>query len=201
VLLQELGQNFSQPEKARPLIKKLLNKWIDFDNEFGLNPPLWARKDKNWTQKVHDLADVLGMVQKNYVPDQNLAHINVIKFSRRLTYLYEYRPMPERAKFLLNFPRLFDGIWSGYYDDDLELLRKNAAELADKSFELPDYMPEQIKSMVNDFIYKAEQINRLAAQPGACNSNALYTVLSVAEDDFSLLNEKLNSFKNEDVKK
>lgn len=186
--LKDIGQNFPDQTKARPLIKKLMDKWISYSTRFAYNPPDWAKEDKNWLKKMRNLADLIGAIQKNYLTNQRQAHIEVLAFSRRLTYLFEKKPLNPMNHFLLSFPQTFDELWQHYYDQNLEPFKESCRKLLKLCMVLPDYVPAKARRSCREFIYSAEELVRLAKSHQPFNSTTLYQGLTFSEQEFSELN-------------
>jgi hypothetical protein len=194
VALRRLGQNFEDSDQTKPNIKKLMEKWIRFSNRFRIYPPEWAKPDPNWKEKMNDLADLIGLIQKNYPIDQRQSHIAVIKFSRHLSYLYEFMPMNDLARFLLGFPALFDKVWNNYYGRDLKQLREDSTELYNAAMSLPSKLPAELRRESRKFLYAIEEMHRLALQNNPLTGMAFNLSLSDAETEFSGLNLKISEY-------
>jgi len=190
-LLQNLGQNFSDSEKSGQIIRQLMQKWIEFSNSYGQFPPEWAKADTRWQAKFADLADIIGSMQKNHVSDPRQTHIDAIKFSRRLSYLYEYMPMSRLARFLMHFPADFDSLWTSYYDQNESLLRSAAREILKNTESLPDQLPDEMRSITRNFVFTVEELHRIASSEQPFKTATLYLSLSAAETEFAAINQKL----------
>jgi len=190
-VLQNLGKNFSNSEKSAPIIKQLMQKWIAFSNSYSQFPPEWAKPDPRWRDKFSDLANITGEIHKNHVNDPMQTHIDAIKLSRRMSFLYEYMPMSELARFLMKFPASFDLLWTSYYAQNNELLTTSAERILKYSENLPDQLPSEMRSLTRDFIFSVEELHRIARSDRPFNSTTLYLSLSAAETKFSEINQKL----------
>ena len=190
-LLKELGQNFSNSVKSAQTIKQLMQKWIEFSNSYGQFPPEWAKPDPRWRNKFADLADIIGAIHKNHISDPMQTHIDAIKFSRRLSFLYEYMPMSELARFLMNFPASFDRLWTSYYEQNAEQFKTSAEQILKHSEILPDQLPDGMRGLTRDFVFAVEELHRVARSDKPFTSTTLYLSISAAETEFAEINQKL----------
>lgn len=190
-VLQNLGKNCFDNEKSAPVVKELLQRWVEFSNKYGQFPPEWARNDQNWRTKLADLADIVGSIHKNHEKDPRQTHINAVKLSRRIAYLYEHMPMDKLARYLMKFPADFDHLWTSYYEQNYEQFRADAVQLLKDCELLPDYLPDKMRRLARNFTFMIEELNRLAASNRPFTSTALYMSLTTAEEEFSLISQKL----------
>ncbi|MBU1108030.1 MAG: hypothetical protein KKB51_15260 [Candidatus Riflebacteria bacterium] len=190
-VLKNLGQNFSSSEKSAPIIKELMQKWIEFSNKYGQFPPEWAKSDQRWRDKFADLANIIGEIHKKHISDPMQTHIDAIKLSRRLSFLYEYMPMNELASFLMKFPANFDHLWTSYYEQNDELLKTSVEQILKHSEALPDQLPDGMRSLARNFVFSVEELQRIARSDRPFNSTTLYLSLSAAETEFAAINQKL----------
>ncbi|EKD82966.1 MAG: hypothetical protein ACD_39C00974G0001 [uncultured bacterium] len=168
-----------------------MQKWIEFSNNYGQFPPEWAKTDSHWRNKFADLADIIGAIHKNHISDPRQTHIDAIKFSRRLSYLYEHMPMDRLARFLMHFPANFDHLWTSYYDQNSELLKTSVEQILKNSEALPDQLPENMRGLARNFVFSVEELHRIAVSEQPFKSTTLYLSLSAAETEFAEINQKL----------
>lgn len=195
-LVQNFGQNLSVKEKGPLMMEKLMKKWIDFSGSYDQFPPEWAKNDENWRKKLNDLTDIIGSMNKMYVADSGKAHADTMKFSRRLTFLFEHMPMSRFAKFMLSFPGSIDQLWSAYYEKNLEHLRANDAMILKSSAALADQLPEnsseKVRNLAKIFASSVEDLHRLIDSGKPLEGLALNIKLTKVEEEFAEISKELN---------
>lgn len=194
--VQNFGQNLSDKEKGPLMMQKLMKKWIDFSGSYDQFPPEWAKNDENWRKKLNDLTDIIGSINKTYVADSGKAHADTMKFSRRLTFLYEYMPMSRFARFMLSFPGTIDQLWSAYYEKNVEQLRANGAMILKSSAALPDQLPqdssENVRALAKNFASTVEDLHSFIDTGKPFDGLALNIKLTKVEEGFAEISKELN---------
>lgn len=191
--VKDLGDNYMFADQAEPLLNNLMTRWVEFSGSFNQFPPDWGKSDPNWNSKFTDLGSIIGEVRRQLASDTVRAHAEMLKFSRRLPWLYEFMPMSDRARLLLEFTRVFDGLWQAFYAQDLGKLKQYALELGARSSELQAMLADSEKELAVVLAERAEQVRVMSTQLNAFKTMTLQMTLSAAEAEFVSLNEKLSA--------
>lgn len=193
IAIKELGENFTFADKAEPLLNQLMNRWVEFSSSFSQFPPDWGKKDPAWKAKFADLGAIIGEIRRDLTSDKITAHAKMLKFSRRLAWLYEFMPMTDQARLLLEFTHYFDGLWAAYYSKDLDLLKKHANDLQVGCKALYVMLSDEDKKLATNLLATAEQVRVMSTQINAFKTVTLEPTLSAAEGEFVALNAKLSA--------
>ncbi len=172
---------------------EFMNQWLAFANSFHLFPPEWGRKDPAWSDKFRDLGMIIGEIRRQLGNDQVLAHDSMLRFSRRLSLLYEYMPMDDRSRLLLQFTRCFDGLWEAFFARNQALLKLHAAEFKSNCEKLNSLIGGQEREQVITLADWAEKVRVMSTQINAFQTVTLRMTLSGAEAEFVSLNAKLSA--------
>lgn len=191
--VKALGDKFTDEKDAQQQLVKFMSRWVEFSNSFNQFPPEWARQDPLWKEKFSDLGVIIGEIRRQLIADKVAAHDAMLKFSRRLSWLYEYMPKSERAQLLLQFTRCFDGLWAALPEQSLAELKIHAADLVSKCKILETMVEKDEKYLAANLASFAEQLRVISTQINAFKTKTLRMTLSAAEGEFITLNEKLSA--------
>lgn len=200
--IRNLGQNSSDEKKAEKYLFELMSRWVDFSSAFNQFPPEWGKLDPAWASKFSDLGRIIGEIRRQLDVDPVRAHDEMLRFSRRLSFLYENMPKTDRARVLLDFTRSFDGLWSALFDQNHDLLKKNAQLLISSCKKLQTLVDADEKFLAANMAAWAEQIRVLSTQVNVFKAATLRMTLTAAEAEFVSLNERFSaSMTDSDLKK
>lgn len=200
--IRNLGENYSDGKKAEKFLFELMSRWVDFSSAFNQFPPEWGKLDPAWGSKFSDLGRIIGEIRRQLDVDPVRAHDEMLRFSRRLSFLFEAMPKNDRARVLLDFTRSFDGLWSALLDQNHDLLKENAQLLISSCKALQALVSENEKFLAANMTAWAEQIRVLSTQINVFKATTLRMTLTAAEAEFVSLNEKISaSMPHADLKK
>lgn len=200
--VRDLGENYSDEKKAEKYLFELMARWVDFSSAFNQFPPEWGKLDPAWGSKFSDLGRVIGEIRRQLDVDPVRAHDEMLRFSRRLSFLYETMPKTDRARVLLDFTRSFDGLWSALFDQNHDLLKENARLLINSCKALQTLVDENERFLAANMAAWAEQIRVLSTQVNVFKAATLRMTLTSAEAEFVSFNEKISaSMPHNDLKK
>jgi len=200
--IRNLGENYTDEKKAEKYLFELMSRWVDFSSAFNQFPPEWGKLDPAWGSKFSDLGRIIGEIRRQLDVDPVRAHDEMLRFSRRLSFLYENMPKTDRARVLLDFTRSFDGLWSALFDQNHDLLKENAQLLINSCNALQALVDENEKFLAANMAAWAEQIRVLSTQINVFKAATLRMTLTAAEAEFVNLNEKISaSMPHSDLKK
>lgn len=191
--IRNLGENYTDEKKAEQYLFELMSRWVDFSSAFNQFPPEWGRLDPAWGGKFSDLGHIIGEIRRQLDADPVRAHDEMLRFSRRLSFLYEKMPKSEKARLLLDFTRSFDGLWSALFAQNHDLLKDNAQLLISSCKALQAMVGENEKFLAANMAAWAEQIRILSTQINVFKTATLRMTLTAAEAEFVSLNEKISS--------
>ncbi|MBU1105970.1 MAG: hypothetical protein KKB51_04805 [Candidatus Riflebacteria bacterium] len=185
--------NKSQSKEEMPLhMQRFMVQWIEFNNRFRTNPPEWAKKDLEWSNKFNRLTELIGTIRNDLVsiqPDQQKAHSNIMKFTRLLTGLYDSLPMDSRSRLLLDITMDFDHIWDAWHDQDHKMLIESTEKLAVSCQKLAEGLDDSAKKQLDDTLYRCEELQKMAKKDGVFEGKSFEFMLSMAENEFAKFND------------
>ncbi len=190
---QNLGSNYLDEVKSPQLLADLMRQWVEFSTAFAVFPPEWARNDKNWLAKFNDLGAIIGRIRSLLPSDPERAHNEMLKFSRRLSLLYELMPMSERSRLLLSFTACFDALWTAFFAQNHADLRHHCDDLLQKCARLAEMVDEETAAAVRVMTDRAVQLRVAARQINAFKTMTLRLNLAGTEGEFIRINEKLSA--------
>ncbi len=176
----------------KPLVD-LMNRWLEFANSFNQFPPEWGRNDPDWKHKFSDLGMIIGQIRRQIGKDKVAVHDSMLRFSRRLTFLYEYMPMGDQQRLLLEFTRCFDGLWNAFSAQDRDGLKLYVARLKEGCEKLHGLISDKEREHALNLAALAERLRVMSTQINAFQTVTLRMTLSAAEAEFVSLNEKLSA--------
>ncbi len=191
--IRDLGENYSDETKAEKYLFELMARWVDFSSAFNQFPPEWGRLDPTWGSKFSDLGRIIGEIRRQLEADPVRAHDEMLRFSRRLSFLYEKMPKTDKAGVLLDFTRSFDGLWNALFEQNHALLKENSRLLISSCNALQALVGENEKLLAANMAAWAEQIRVLSTQVNVFKSATLRMTLTAAEAEFVSLNEKISA--------
>lgn len=190
--IKTLDNSFSDQVVLQKTLLDFMNRWVEFANSFNQFPPEWGRQDPNWQSKFSDLGTIIGEIRRKMVSDRLGVHDEMLKFSRRLSLLYEYMPMSDQARLLLEFTRSFDHLWGAFFAKNRELLKLHVAELQRNCEKLHAVIDEPDREKTTKLVELAERLRAMSTQINAFQTVTLRMTLIAAEGEFINLNEKLS---------
>ena len=193
ILGKDLNENAKSPDAPKKL-DALMSSWLTFSNTYLVFPPEWGKTDENWKNKFDDLAKTLGEIRKYLGKDKPKTHKSIMKFSRRLSRLYEKMPNTPEGSLLLTFTYGVDDLWVGFDNKDLEGIRKTVEKLNSQYPLLKSTFKERSKAghIINiegrlDFLTEY-------SEPGKkLDSFSISILISLLENDLTKLNEELSA--------
>lgn len=191
--IKSLGDSYTNKTAGERELNELMNLWVKFSSSFAQFPPQWANDDPDWQKKFVDLGNIIGEIRRYIQTDKDKAHINMLRFSRRLPQLYVHMPMSEQAKILLQFTACFDNIWEAFYAQDLAALRIYSNELKDKCKFLEPLVPDKHGADVKVLAEYAEQLRIISTQINAFKTVTLQMIIINAEGQFVVLNGRISN--------
>ena len=193
VAIKVLGEQYLDEKLAERRLVEFMSCWVEFAASFSQFPPEWGGKDSQWQAKFSELGRIIGEIRLKMKVDRHAAHDEMLKFSRRLSWLYECMPMGERPRLLLEFTRCFDGLWSACSSRNRADLLEQSAELTRLSDRLTKMLADTESELVKIIGSRAEQLSELSTRENVFESMTLRMTLSAAEAEFASLNEKLSA--------
>ncbi len=193
VLGKELNENIKSPDATKKL-DELMSSWLTFSNTYLVFPPEWGKTDENWKNKFDDLAKTLGEIRKHLGKDNPKTHKSIMKFSRRLSRLYEKMPNTTESSLLLTFTYGVDDLWISFENKDLEGIRKTVEKLNSQYPLLKSTFKE--KSKAGHIINIEGRLDFLTeySEPGKkLDSFSISILISLLENDLTKLNEELSA--------
>ncbi len=193
VLGKELNENIKSPDATKKL-DELMSSWLTFSNTYLVFPPEWGKTDENWKNKFDDLAKTLGEIRKHLGKDNPKTHKSIMKFSRRLSRLYEKMPNTTDSSLLLTFTYGVDDLWISFENKDLEGIRKTVEKLNSQYPLLKSTFKE--KSKAGHIINIEGRLDFLTeySEPGKkLDSFSISILISLLENDLTKLNEELSA--------
>ncbi len=193
VLGKELNENIKSPDATKKL-DELMSSWLTFSNTYLVFPPEWGKTDENWKNKFDDLAKTLGEIRKHLGKDNPKTHKSIMKFSRRLSRLYEKMPNTTESSLLLTFTYGVDDLWISFDNNDLEGIRKTVEKLNSQYPLLKSTFKE--KSKAGHIINIEGRLDFLTeySEPGKkLDSFSISILISLLENDLAKLNEELST--------
>lgn len=193
VLGKELNENIKSPDATKKL-DELMSSWLTFSNTYLVFPPEWGKTDENWKNKFDDLAKTLGEIRKHLGKDNPKTHKSIMKFSRRLSRLYEKMPNTTESSLLLTFTYGVDDLWISFENKDLEGIRKTVEKLNSQYPLLKSTFKE--KSKAGHIINIEGRLDFLTeySEPGKkLDSFSISILISLLENDLAKLNEELSA--------
>ena len=193
VLGKELNENIKSADAPKKL-DELMSSWLTFSNTYLVFPPEWGKTDENWKNKFDDLAKTLGEIRKHLGKDNPKTHKSIMKFSRRLSRLYEKMPNTTESSLLLTFTYGVDDLWISFENKDLEGIRKTVEKLNSQYPLLKSTFKE--KSKAGHIINIEGRLDFLTeySEPGKkLDEFSISILISLLENDLTKLNEELSA--------
>ena len=193
VLSKTLNENVKSPDASQKL-ENLMNQWMTFTNTYLVFPPEWGKTDEKWKDKFDDLAQTLGEIRKYLGKDYPKTHKAIMKFSRRLSRLYEQMPNTSESSLLLDFTYGVDDLWVSFDKEDLDGIRKVVERLNSKYALLNETFKERdssghIKNIEGRLDFLTEY-----SEPGKkLDGFAISVLINFLENDLITLNEELSA--------
>ncbi len=191
--VKELGDGYSDNDAAEKLLLAFMNSWVDFSSSFSQHPPDWGKDDSEWQAKFSELGRIIGEIRRRLVTDQIGAHEEMLKFSRRLSGLYEYMPMSDRERLLLEFTSCFDHLWEAFFAQNLDGLKSHATAMIGLCSRLENMVSAEDREKPKNISKWSGQIRDLAGQPDVFKNSTLRMTLSLSEAEFINLNKRLSA--------
>ena len=193
VLSQNLNENIKKPEASNKL-ENLMNEWMTFSNTYLVFPPEWGKSDDKWRDKFNDLALTLGEIRKHIGKNYPQTHKAIMKFSRRLSRLYEKMPNTSESALLLDFTYGVDDLWVCYDNKDLEGIRKIVEKLNSKYEPLKKSFKEKDKTgHIKNIEGRLDFLTEYSEPNKKFEDFPISVLINHLENDLSKLNEELSA--------
>ena len=193
IATKDLNENAKKPEASKKL-EELMNSWLSFSSRYVAFPPEWGKRDENWKAKISDLSHILGEIRKYLGKDYLSVHREIMRFSRRISKLYEKMPRTYEASLLLNLTYDIDTLWLLVEKEDNKSVNLLATKLLEDCSELKKAFSKNYEDKVLDMEYRIEHIIEYSARRefATFQLNVLVTKL---EDDLTELNKRISEDK------
>ena len=193
VLGKELNENAKSPDAPKKL-DELMSSWLTFSNTYLVFPPEWGKKDENWKNKFDDLAKTLGEIRKYLGKDNPKTHKSIMKFSRRLSRLYEKMPNTTESSLLLTFTYGVDDLWISFDNNDLEGIRKTVEKLNSQYPLLSSTFKEKSKAgHIKNIEGRLDFLTEYSEPSKKLDGFSISILISLLENDLTKLNEELSA--------
>ena len=193
VLSKDLNEGVKSPDASKKL-ENLMNQWMNFSNTYLVFPPEWGKADEKWQSKFNDLAQTLGEIRKNITQDYSKTHKAIMKFSRRLSRLYEKMPNTPESSLLLDFTYGVDDLWISFDNKDLSGIRKIVEMLDSKFILLNNTFKERAKSgQISNIEGRLDFLLEYTKPTKNFDGFAIGTLINLLENDLAKLNEELSA--------
>ena len=193
VLSQNLNENIKTPEASKKL-ENLMNEWMNFSNTYLVFPPEWGKSDDKWKNKFNDLAQTLGEIRKNLGNNYPKTHKAIMKFSRRLSRLYEKMPNTSESSLLLDFTYGVDDLWIGFDNKDLDGIRKVVENLNSKYVLLNNTFKDRDKSgHIKNIEGRLDFLTEYSEPNKKFDAFSISILINLLENDLAKLNEELSA--------
>lgn len=192
VAAKNLNENAKKPE-AKQKLEELMNNWLEFSNKYIVFPPEWGKNDEKWKEKFSDLARILGEIRKYLGTDYFKAHSEILRFSRRISKLYEKMPRSHEASLLLDLTYSIDDLWLLIEKEDAkgvnQLSRKlvaNSKAMSEAFAKNHKYKTEDIENRINLLIKYSDDYSKFA-------TFQIRVLATKLEDDLTELDKEISS--------
>ena len=193
VLSKNLNENIKSPDASKKL-ENLMNQWMNFTNTYLVFPPEWGKTDEKWKIKFDDLAMTLGEIRKNIGKDYPKTHKAIMKFSRRLSRLYEKMPNTSESSLLLDFTYGVDDLWISFDNKDLGGIRKVVENLNSKYVLLKKTFKDKDKSgHIKNIEGRLDFLTEYSEPNKNLDGFAVSVLINLLENDLAKLNEELSA--------
>lgn len=192
-LATRIGQNIDSKEKTLLTVKELMKVWIDFDNRFSQFPPEWAKQDKEWKNKLRDLADRIGTINTTAKKDLGKTHDMVLDFSKKIMLLYEFLPKSNIGQQLWIILASLQKLADANAQKNAQLFDEKLKETVQALVELKQILPANQKPYLDEFGARLKALEELRLENPDEMSFKLKMVLMMADDAYIKMNEKLSA--------
>ena len=193
VLSKDLNENVKSPDASKKL-ENIMNQWMIFTNTYLVFPPEWGKTDENWQYKFNDLALTLGEIRKLIGKDYPKTHKAIMKFSRRLSRLYEKMPNTLESSLLLDFTYGVDDLWISFDKKDLNEIRIISEKLFLKYILLDKTFKDRAKSgQIKNIEGRIDFLIDYSKPGKEFDAFAISTLINLLENDLAKLNEELSA--------
>jgi hypothetical protein len=192
--IKSLGEEALKVEKALPLLDRLMMEWVEFDVAYSNSPPVWAKKDNTWKSKFKLISNGIGMIRQGYQQkDLELAHRVTLSISRKISRLFEFMPMDETNRYLVNFAMYIDKLWDAFYADDGEAFGASIADFESSALSFNSQLSKGKKLLAQDFLIRINEVKLFSTPRPPSMSNMLSNNLELIEKSFVNLNLAFSS--------
>lgn len=193
VLSKTLNENVKSPDASQKL-ENLMNQWMNFTNTYLVFPPEWGKTDNKWKDKFDDLAKTLGEIRKHLGKDYPKTHKAIMKFSRRLSRLYDQMPKTSESSLLLDFTYGVDDLWESFDKKDLKGIRKVVENLNSKYALLKEtYKGRDNSGHIKNIEGRLDFLTEYSEPNKELDSFSISILISFLENDLIKLNEELSA--------
>lgn len=199
VAAKNLNENARKPEALHKL-EELMNSWLDFSNKYVVFPPEWGKNDEKWKDKFSDLAKILGEIRKYLGKDYFKAHNEILRFSRRISKLYEKMPRNLEASLLLDLTYSIDELWLAIEKEDTKGVNAIARAIAGNKKALRDAYYKNHQNKIEDIEYRTSKIIEYSADTANFANFQIRVLAQKLEDDLTELDKEISDMKAADKK-
>lgn len=194
VAAKELNENAKKPEAFQKL-NELMDKWLDFSSHYVVFPPEWGKNDENWKLKFSDLARILGEIRKHLGNNYPKAHSEILRFSRRLSKLYEKMSKTQDAALLLNLTWGIDKLWIFIENGDCKGVNAFSRELYNKMPAFRKVFGENHEDKIDDIEFRLKNIVEYSESEEKFATFHLNILLTKLEDDLTELDKEISELR------
>ncbi len=199
VAAKNLNENARKPEALQKL-EELMNSWLEFSNKYVVFPPEWGKTDEKWKDKFSDLARILGEIRKYLGNDYFKAHSEILRFSRRISKLYEKMPRNPEASLLLDLTYAIDELWLVIEKEDTKGVNTIAKAIAENNKALRDAYFKNHQNKIKDIEYRTSKLIEYSTDTDNFANFQIRVLAQKLEDDLTELDKEISSIKASDAK-
>ena len=157
--IKSLGEVALDAEKSVSILEKLMKEWMEFDITFGQYPPDWAKNDGRWKAKLKVISNGIGKVRLAYQKKNlELAHDTVLSISRKISRLFEFMPMDETNRSLVQFAIYIDSLWDAFYADDKARFGEVIEVFENDAISFNAKLSKQKQLITQDFLVRINEV-------------------------------------------
>lgn len=199
VAAKNLNENARKPEASKKL-EELMNNWLEFSNKYVVFPPEWGKNDEKWKEKFSDLARILGEIRKYLGVDYFKAHSEILRFSRRISKLYEKMPRSKEASLLLDLTYAIDELWLFVEKEDAKGVNILAKSLAESNKALREAYFKNHQDKIEDIEYRVSMLIKYSEDTANFANFQIRVLTQKLEDDLTELDNEISSLNASDNK-
>ena len=153
-------------------MQQVMTTWLDFSNTYSVNPPMEAKGDDQWPQRVRNVGREIGSIRKNVGAEKySEAHDQVLSLQGTLETFFEQVSLPKKQRLFLRMSGAFSRLKSHIgqrrqdgFTEELALLQKTAPEFETmlNAHSKPIY--ERAQTLLNDLAVTASSTHTLGPE-------------------------------------